>query len=71
MHKIEVKVIKSHSEQVLTDLPCFWMLWELLSLWPVLKIMKTSQVMKHTSKEDFSFYVFVFHMLLAQAIQSL
>lgn len=46
MHKIEVKVIKSHSEQVLTDLPCSWMLWELHSLWPVLKIMKTSQVMK-------------------------
>lgn len=46
VHKIEVKVIKSHSERVLTDPPCFWMLWELLSLWPVLKIMKTSQVMK-------------------------
>lgn len=46
VHKIEVKVIKSHSEQVLTDLPCFWMLWELLSLRPMLKIMKTSQVMK-------------------------
>lgn len=46
VHKIEAKVIKSHSEQVLTDLPHFWMLWELLPLWPVLKIMKTSQVMK-------------------------
>lgn len=46
VHKIEAKVIKSHSEQVLTDLPCFWMLWELLSLWPVLKIMKSSQVVK-------------------------
>lgn len=46
VHKIEVKVIKSHSEQVLTDLPHLWMLREPLSLWPVLKIMKTSQVMK-------------------------
>ena len=71
VHKIEVKVIKYHSEQVLTDLPCFWMLWELLSLWPVLKIMKTSQVTKHTSKEAFSFCVFVFNILLAQAIPSL
>lgn len=46
VHKIEAKVIKSHSEQVLTDLLCFWMLRELLSLWPVLKIMKSSQVVK-------------------------
>lgn len=60
MHKIEVKVIKSHSEQVLTDLPCFWMLWELLSLWPVLKIMKTSQVMKLTYPKRIFTSVYLF-----------
>lgn len=32
VHKIEVQVITSRSESVLTALPCSGVLWELLSL---------------------------------------
>lgn len=66
VHKIEAKVIKSHSEQVLTDLLCFWMLRELLSLWPVLKIMKSSQVVKLLFPKRTFASAHVFNMLLQQ-----
>lgn len=62
VHKIEVQVITSRSESILTALPCAGVLWELLFLWPVLKIMKTSQVMKLINPKRIFASVYLFLM---------